>query len=198
MDTNNRKCWNLHRNNCGLIWLEEKLLGSTLKYHISIDRKMADIMSLSIDKTVYKSTCKSANLQWPSDHLEPRDSPKKSDPRTIFNFGSLIRKSEFGTRYFSRKAISTVTHFHRFISLFTIVNINSIISAAGGFKLWNWIHINWPKHGTKETQGFGGLKPLTWNNSGKYQIFIKSLIWYLNKSINSSPLIFKLLPKRNS
>ena len=37
-------------------------------FHVSIDRK-----------TVYKGTCKSANLQWPSDHLQNRISPQKSN-----------------------------------------------------------------------------------------------------------------------
>ena len=63
MDTNKRKCWNLRGNNYGLIWQEENLLGSILKCHVSIDRKMMDFMSVSTEKTVYKSTCKSANLQ---------------------------------------------------------------------------------------------------------------------------------------
>ena len=50
------KCWNLRGNNYGLIWLEENLLGSILKCHVSIGREMADIMSVSTEKTVYKST----------------------------------------------------------------------------------------------------------------------------------------------
>ena len=70
MDTHKRKYWNLRGNNYGIIWLEENLLGSILKCHVCIDRKMADFMSVSTEKTVYKSTFKSANVQWRSDHLE--------------------------------------------------------------------------------------------------------------------------------
>ena len=77
MNTNKIKCWDLRGNNCGLIWLKENLSGSILKCHVSIGRKMADFMSVSTEKTVYKSTCKSTNLQWPSDHHELQISLKK-------------------------------------------------------------------------------------------------------------------------
>ena len=40
---------------------------------------MADFMSVLTEKTVYKSTCKFANLQWSSDHHQNRISPQKSN-----------------------------------------------------------------------------------------------------------------------
>ena len=49
------------------------------QHFFSIDRKMSDFMSVSTEKTVYKSTYKSANIQWPSDHLQNRISPQKSN-----------------------------------------------------------------------------------------------------------------------
>ena len=64
-------------NNYGLIWLEENLLGNILKCHVSIDRKMADIMSVSTEKTVYKNTCKPAIF---------------SDIRIILNLETLLEK----------------------------------------------------------------------------------------------------------
>ena len=92
MNTIKRKCWNLRGNNYGLIWLEKNFLGGIFKCHVSIDRKMADFMLVSTEKTVYKSTCKSATLQLPSDHLELRNSSKNSDPRTIYRIATLLRK----------------------------------------------------------------------------------------------------------
>ena len=78
----------LRGNNYGLIWLKENLLGSILKCHVSIDRKVTDSMSVSTEKAVYKSTCKSANLH----HLELRNSYEKSDFQTILNAGTPLTK----------------------------------------------------------------------------------------------------------
>ena len=84
MDTNEIKCWNLGGKNYGLIWLEENLLGSILKFHVSIDREMAYFMSVSTEKQSIKA---------------PANPQIFSDRQTIFRIASLLRKvtSDFQT-----------------------------------------------------------------------------------------------------
>ena len=62
---------------------------------------MVAIMSVSTEKTVYKSTCKTENLQLPSDNLELRNSSMNSDRQTILNLETLLRKVTVGPSWTS-------------------------------------------------------------------------------------------------
>ena len=104
-----------------LLWIQIK---KSVGIFVSIDRKMTDFMSVSTEKRVYKSTCESANLQWPSDHLELQISLRKV---TLLEKMTWI--SELSSEKWLRNSVlflesnSIVTHFHRFISLVIIMNI---------------------------------------------------------------------------
>ena len=139
----------------------QKQLWSHLAGRKAFREHLANVMSVSIEK--WRISCQYRPKK--QSIKAPANPQIFSDRRTIFRIASLLRKVttpefsqksdsrrsdfKFGTRYFSQKANSIVTHFHRFISSFVIVNINWIISAVEEFKYW--IYINYPHHSTQET-----------------------------------------------
>ena len=111
-----------------------------------------NVMLVSTGKSVYNSTCKSANLQLPSDNLELRNSPSKSDIRIILNLRTILREmtSELGTllrKQFQPLLISSGLSVR---SSLWKKYINWIISAARGFKISDWININWFNRSIKD------------------------------------------------
>ena len=73
-------------------WTEErrKEVGEISRAKPSIDWKMAETTSID-RKNVHKSTCKSANRQWPSDHLQHQNSRQQvqTSPQRVISKSTL-------------------------------------------------------------------------------------------------------------
>ena len=133
-----------------------KQLWSHLAGRKAFREHLANVMSVSIEKsriatkkTVYKSTCKSANLQWPSDHLQNHMSPQKSNkwlPDYVQPRNSLRKvtsSSELNT-YLRKRfqpsliSISLSVRSLLWISIGLSVRIEDLNCLIGS----TWIHLN--------------------------------------------------------